>query len=196
MTMTKNNDNDIATLLTGLFSGIDDENKALAASLTDCELIKKAIECIKEDNPEHFHLFMTYPIERFVDGMLSREMPQSRDGQFLFKEAGFIESHFEKLIDKHEGGACCADKSRSIMRALARYFLKGQPIAFDYTQEYTYHLPKLIFKTHDDIVGFFEALKHLYFGSPDLYLNALQKIYADIRQEKSEHNTGIANAAH
>jgi hypothetical protein len=46
-------------------------------------------------------------------------------------------------------------------------------ISWDYSAEYTYHLPKQIFTTHSEIIEFFNGIHHLYYGNPDAYIKAM-----------------------
>ncbi len=73
--------------------------------------------------------------------------------------------------------ACCADKTRTIIKRLIDFYENGIRIEFDYTQEYTFHLPKIIFKIHEDIIEFYEGLKFLQnTGNPLKYLNAIKNL--------------------
>jgi hypothetical protein len=65
------------------------------------------------------------------------------------------------------------------MRALMRFFTTGEPISFNYDQEYTFGLPKKVLKSHDSIVQYVNSLHHLYYGNSDHYLNALFSIMGE-----------------
>lgn len=54
--------------------------------------------------------------------------------------------------------------------------MRGDKIEFNYNSEYTYHLPKKVFTTHEEIVMFFESLIHLYMGRPGKYFVAYDRI--------------------
>ena len=82
----------------------------------------------------------------------------------------------KKMIETFEDWPCCADKSRTIMKGLLNYYKNNEEIIFDYKQQYTYHLPKILFKTHDQIIEFYEGVKGLYYGSLEKYLQAFVNV--------------------
>lgn len=123
---------------------------------------------------ESFYFAVIYPFTQYVSGLIKTEISTSDDVEFLLIKQIFIERNFQRIIEKNEGSACCVDKTRTIMRSLLNYYKSGDKIEFDYDQEYTYHLPKKVFKTHDEIVTFYEALKHLYAGYSEKYLNVMK----------------------
>lgn len=170
--MTTKSD-DIKFVLEGMLSGIDSKNKQNYASVEP--LMEAAVESIKENDLDKFFFSLIYPINNVIEGLLAKEAPP--EAEFLFANSRFIENHFKDLFVKFEGSACCADKSRTIMRRLAKSFQTGEEIVFDYTQEYTYHLPTKIFKTHIQIMNFYKALNDLYYGNHDLYLTEIANIH-------------------
>lgn len=62
------------------------------------------------------------------------------------------------------------------MRSLADSLRNGKQISFDYGQQYTYHLPKMVFKTHVEIIEFFNALYRLYYGNFKPFIDAVHRI--------------------
>jgi hypothetical protein len=127
------------------------------------------------NNPENFYFAVIYPHEKFVRGLV-QQVFQTSDGDllFLYVHGQYLDQHLEKLFERLEGRASCADKARTCLGALASAFRSGEPKEFDYTGEYTFHLPKTILRTHSERVDFFNALKNLYYGRPDEYLQQLQ----------------------
>lgn len=154
------------TVLSALSQDIDDRDKELYTSL-----FKDKSPEIK--NPEDFYFQFMYPHEKFLRGLIQVELSNDPDVKFILMRGQFLEHHFEKWIERIEGHACCADKSRTIMKSLFDFYLNRKPIVFNYEQEYTYHLPSKIFKTEDEIVTFYTGLKHLYYGNPTDYLKAI-----------------------
>ncbi|HNQ21269.1 MAG TPA: hypothetical protein PKI46_09430 [Bacteroidales bacterium] len=152
---------------------IDNEN---------AELFKRIVEDIKIkdfENPEEFYIAVLYPWKKFIKGFLKATLNANYDIEFIYTQYRFIENHFQNVIEKTEGSACCADKSRTIVKAILNYYLTGEKIEFNYEQEYTYHLPKLVFTTHEDIISFYESLKSLHLGNSKLFLIQLLKIYSN-----------------
>lgn len=158
---------DIGDFLDAFTGQIDKENIELYKNLLE----KGVVDDI--ETPEQFYFAILYPFSQFIDGLIQVELKGDHNVQFIMKCSRFIENNFVKLIETHEGSACSADKSRTIMKSLLNFYLKGDKIEFNYEQEYTYHLPKKIFKTHDSIIEFFEALYSLYYGNGDKYIKAM-----------------------
>ena len=150
-------------------------------SEADCkelyESLSKGNKSIAEiKDPQTFWFHNVNNFNRYIEGLISTRFPKSQNMSFLLRNYEFVEHHFCKLIIKEEGSSCSSDKSRTILKYLFDYFETGTVISFDYNQEYTYHLPKNILKTHEAIISCFEALHELYYGKPDKYLKILQKI--------------------
>lgn len=160
----------IKNVLDGMLGVIEKENVELYKSLID-KTHSKEINSV-----DGFYFTLIYPYDKFLSGLIKTEISDNGDVGFILKRSQFIESHFEALIRGFEGYACCADKSETIMERLLDFYKEGKRIVFDYEQEYTFHLPSVIFKTHESIIGFYEGLKMLYCGNPEKYLTELQKI--------------------
>lgn len=143
------------------------------------ELYKKLIDekCFENINDiDEFYFGLVYPHDQFLHGLIMSEISIDKDVAFILKHSQFIDSHFLYWIEKTEGSACCADKSRNILRQLVNFYKTGERIEFDYTQEYTFHLPKSNFTTHEIIIEFYEGLKGLNYGNPTKYLSALKSL--------------------
>ena len=164
---SKNVEKTMETILEAFGKKIDSDNIEFYKKITG----DKTIKC--SDGPEDYWYQVIYSFDKFVNGQLSAEVSDNDSVKFIYKNYRFIENHFSYFIKKHEGAACSIDKTRTIIRALLAFFKDGKEIAFDYDQEYTFHLPKHIFKTHDRIVGFFDGIVGLYHGNPKKYLVAM-----------------------
>lgn len=128
------------------------------------------------DDHESFYFSVIYPFEQFTDGMIRAEVSNNDDVVFILKNQQFIESHFQELIKTYEGFACCADKSRTIIEVLLRFFMTGNEIKFNLDGEYTFHLPKIVFRDHESIIQFYNALKGLFYGKNKRYIEVLSDI--------------------
>lgn len=166
----------LAHILTSLAGGPDSVPDALAEfhKQRDTGRIDLALAT---RNPEHFRLHASYPLERVIQTLLKQGLGDNTSAVFLFGQYRFVEGHFKELYTQLEGSACCADKSRWATRALARHFLDGKPIVADFSQEYTFHLPKRVLNTQESILAFFDALRSLYAGRPQKYLTVLDSLY-------------------
>lgn len=163
----------IHAVLEGLLARGVRENAALLASVADAPAVQAATKALHNGDPEAFQFALGRPLESLIDGLLQHEFPGAHRVHFLCKHADFIERHVRWLVARHEGAACSADKSRTILRALFHALVSNKDIEWDYTQQYTYHLPKRVLTTHDAVMSLFDGLHALYFGNPAPYLDAL-----------------------
>ncbi len=173
------NENGIKNVLSAMSESIGKENAELYLKLIEGSGIKKITDI------EEFYFGLMYPHEQFLKGLIQVEISKNREVQFLFLHSQFVERHFNKFIVDIEGSACSADKSRTILRRLLLWFDKGERIDWNYEQEYTYHLPKKVFTTHDEVIEFYNGVQNLYYGNYKLYLDALKKIISKIQTEKN-----------
>jgi len=184
-------------VLNGILAGAEAENQQLLAKVEALPLVSAAAEHIRKGDFERFFCELLFPMERFVDGLLERQFPHSSEAQFVFKYSQFLEQHLERIFQKFEGFGCCADKARTVVAHLLKFFVTGKHISFDYTQGFTYHLPDKVLKTHDEILPFFSALRRLYYGYPDAYIQELADIHAraaEANAERKKPDTGFEAA--
>ncbi|MDA8151509.1 MAG: hypothetical protein M0003_02140 [Acidithiobacillus sp.] len=137
-------------------------------------MLQDAQTFVRDGQPERFRYALQYPLERVVDGLLQTAIPGKREAQFILRQYSFLNSHFQKIIERQEGVGCCADKSRTILHRLLQYYLTGTEVVFDPNEEYTFDHPTTVFTNHQEIVTFFEGLRSLYYGNPEGYLKALK----------------------
>lgn len=154
----------IKSLLMSMASSIGHDNVELYKKLSE-GVDFKAVTC-----PEEFRYAFLYPHERYIDGLINSQITNNHDAVFILEQSEFIERYFQNWIRKVEGAACCADKSRTIMRRLFNFYKEGIAIQFDYDAEYTFHLPKRIFRTHGEIVEFYETIRSLWYGNAEKYI--------------------------
>jgi len=171
--------NKIKEVLEALGDSIQKKNIELYKKLAD-EAVNHDI-----DTPEDFYMSLIYPHENFLKGLIQTEISKNHEVIFLLIHSNYVENHFVKFIKDIEGFACSADKSRTIMNRLLKWFKDGSRIEFDYNAEYTYHLPKSVFTTHDEIIEFYEGVKRLYYGNSKEYLVAIKNIYSKIKKDGS-----------
>jgi len=159
----------IGKVLNGILNKIEQEHRALFKPIIESSKLR-----LREiHNYEIFYLKLIYSYSNFLNVLIKEAIFNDDNIEFIFKHSDFIERHFQRMIQRQEGSPCCADKSRTIMRRLIKWFTAKEKIIFNYEQEYTYHLPENIFKTHEIIISFYEGLKHLYYGNPKPYLEAM-----------------------
>jgi hypothetical protein len=156
--MTTIKKEDIQNCFEALTDSIDNENM---------EIYRRVMNGIVIDeitNPEDFYLFVVWPFEKFIDKLVRDKVGNNKELSFIYSNYRFIQRHFESVIKKVEGIPCCADKSRTIINRLVEFCKTGREISFDYEGEYTFHLPKKVFRTHNEIVSFYQSLVGLYYG--------------------------------
>jgi len=165
-------ENALKDLFGALIASGEKEAVEIAEKLFDAGIISpERIEKIQ--SVEEFYFALMYPYNKFLDGFVAIRFNGDRKARWLFTHHGYIENHFQKIIIQHEGSPCCADKSKTIVESIARFLLKGTEIVWDYSQEYTFHLPKKVFATHSSIIDFYDALVSLYYGNNEKYLEYL-----------------------
>jgi hypothetical protein len=168
--MKKMEKSKIKEILTLMSDSIEQESIELYGKLIDEKCFKKI------EDVEDFYLGLIYPHEQFISGLIKSEISKNNDVVFILENSQFIEHNFGYWIQKVEGSSCYADKTRTILRRLVEFYKIGTKIEFDYTAEYTFHLPKVVFKTHESIIEFYEGVRSLRYGDPTRYLNALKKL--------------------
>jgi len=165
----------IESVINGIIGSVEKENREFFESILKTSDIENAIESAKKCDSSDFYIYLMYPFSGFVDCLLST-VTDSDNAKFFLKHGEFVERHFLKFIEKKEGQACCADKSGFIMRSVIKFYMTGKPIDMDYSQEYTYHLPKTVFNTHDKIIEFAASIQKLYYGRYEDYIKQVLKI--------------------
>lgn len=179
----------IKSVLEAMLLGSAREGQMLYAEIYDVPMIQKARAAAQAHNPDGFYFALGYPLQKIIDAVVESEFPRNENAQFLMANSHFIENHLDRIFTRFEGSACSHDKTRTVIKHLMRFFTTEKPIEFDYTQEYTFHLPKKVLKDHDSITAFVTSLHHLYYGNPDRYLVAMQSIIAQAAASKKAENT-------
>lgn len=170
---------DLADFLSSLSESIEADKMKLFKEIINSSEIQQF------DNYEEFYFAVIYPFENFISCFIQSEIARNQDVVFLMQNSRFVERNFRSLIEQREGAACCADKSRTIVKRLIDFYTTGNKIDFDYDGEYTYHLPREIFNNHDDVVMFYEGLKSLWYGQHARYLEAMKKVLDLNKGDKS-----------
>lgn len=163
----------LKSVITGLVSSMDDEHREAAAGLAENKDVAEALKQAASYDVDGFYYSMIYPIENVLDGLLLSVSDNSR-ARFILRHSQFVDRQFNKVTARIDGSVCCSDRSRTIVKALLKHFMTGEEIVFDYEQEYTYHLPVSVFRTHDEIIAFFNGVHRLYYGNPDKYIECLR----------------------
>lgn len=161
---------DLTNFLASLGESISANNKELYKKIIESSELKNF------DDYEEFYLSVLYPFENFIDGFVRSKYSDNSHVAFLMANSQFVQCHFEEVLKNKEGFGCSADKSRTIIKRLIKFYSTGVPIEFNYEAKETYHLPKSVFKTHDQIIEFYEGLKSLFYGKSEKYIRALHAL--------------------
>jgi hypothetical protein len=173
----KINKDDIKNVIENMFESFNQKEQKLYQNFID------SCEIETYDNYEEFYIGFIFPFENLTNSIVKNTISNNNDIIFIYNNSQFIENNFKYLIEKYEGFSCCSDKSRTILKSLIDFYANNNRIEFNYKGEYTFHLPKKIFTSHDDIVSFYEGLKNLRYGNPTKYLEILKIVTENLKCE-------------
>jgi len=151
---------------------LNDPREELADILRGApELLAQARASILEQNPGRFNTWSAAPISRLIHVQvhaLVADKDRAHSAVSLFHHVRFLRVQLRHAFDQYEGSACCADKAGAVLRALARHFMAGEPIAFDTNDSDSpvgYAMPQRILTTQAEVLDYFQALLALYYGN-------------------------------
>ncbi len=173
--MSKIEERSIKSVIDAILAADDKNSDELFEKLRLQPAVASATNYLQNGQVEEFDLLFSGEIKEVIEAVVASVTKKS-GAVFLALQYEFVYAHFSKLIEKEEGVPCSDDKVGTIIRALFHHLKNGDAIAFNYEQQYTFHLPKKIFKTQAEIVGFFEGLHRLYYGDPERYLKEMSKM--------------------
>lgn len=176
---TSDQNAEFSAIFASILASVSSSEAAAFTAIADYPTTQAALKSVGEADIESFEWNFLRPVELVQGGLFGALDPSPSDlsaAQFLFTQKAFVERQFRWVIEQREGMSCCADKTRTIMRVIAMHFILGKPIIFNYQQEYTFHLPQLIFRTEEQILEFFTAVRRLHAGRPDAYLACLGRL--------------------
>lgn len=165
----------LASALAGDVSG--------AKTFEQTKVGQDVISAIEALDPTKVHHLLQYPLSQTMLAVVNTRFKSPQEALFLLEQYQFVEMHFNHWIRKIEGSSCSSDKSRTIVRRLMKLFKSAEPIVWDYTAEYTYHMPKSVFVDHAEIYRFFVALRELYYGNSLSYITIVQYMATKIPRE-------------
>lgn len=164
----------LTNVISSILSGQERERGRLYEKIILEEDYHKHFKIEKDKfDPCDFHLYLQYPYEQFLESVIESQLKINEKAKYFLLNIHFFENHITQLINRIEGSTCSVDKSRAIIRAIYYFLSEDRKIEFNYEGEYTYHLPKKILKTHDEIIKYYKALDHLYWGEEKEYLEFL-----------------------
>ncbi|MDU8350290.1 hypothetical protein RYA05_00050 [Pseudomonas syringae pv. actinidiae] len=168
-----NSEKAIQAVLQGLYAASVEGDANAYNQVSELEAFKVAAQHVAAGDTERFYFSLTYPIESSISGMLEKLLPGNDRAQFLFSQSRFVESHLEKLFEKHEGAACSVDKAGKVMDLILKHLLSGEHFDLSNEVEKAYYIPKAILQNSAQAMQLFDGLYWLYYGMPDKYLKAV-----------------------
>lgn len=134
------------------------------------ELLSEYREAFHEDKDMFSH-FMKSRENGILMNVMDKEYLSNQELKMFYIHYDFIRNHVTAAIKMKEGNMCSADKAGFVMASLEKYLKSGEEKEPDYTQKYTFHLPKKVLNDTNTIYRFFKALIALYYGnSKDYFL--------------------------
>lgn len=142
-------------------------------------------------NPEHYRLYVSHKSEMMervlVKSVLSKlqldrgiqlSIDQFHKLSNVYTDYQFFESQVRRLIEEYEGHACCADKSRYLMKAYVDYIITGE--LPDFADRSPYWVPSL--GSPESWMGVLARCTHLQYGQFDFFKEARDVLIAELEQ--------------
>ena len=142
-------------------------------------------------NPEHYDLFVSHKqdvMERVLMKTVLSKLQMDRkiklsSDQFhtlsnVYTDYRFFESQIRRMIEEYEGHACCADKSRYLMKAYMDYIITGE--LPDFGDRSHYWMPSL--GSPASWMGVLARCTNLQYGQFDYYKEARDVLIAELEQ--------------
>jgi hypothetical protein len=163
-------------MLDSLLSGIHDEQRQLYQSAANDPLVEQAALAVRNHDLDGFFFSIPYTVEQLLGGILQAELPGANDAHFLLMRLHFVENHVKSIITCHEGSTSSTDKSRMVLSRLLKFLVTGERIVFDYACAKSYAMPTVVLCDHDQIVSLFNALKAMYYGAGEHFVQEMQSL--------------------
>jgi hypothetical protein len=111
-----------------------------------------------------------------LEGLLLSKLSADDRTEFLFMHGSFVEMHLERIIEEVEGRSAYVDKARHVLRRAASASALGIRINLGADEPGAYWLPRKVFRTHEEIMPFVDALHSLYYGDADEFIEQSLKL--------------------
>ena len=114
--------NELKQVISSLTEGFKNKEVELFQKITE----ELNIDFSRIEDGQTFDLLLRFQFEKFLNGFITQKFGDSDKINFLLLNYRFIERHYLKWIVDIEGSDCSADKSRTIMKALLRFYQTGK----------------------------------------------------------------------
>lgn len=180
-------DNEMTKCITTLFNALNAKSDEEARGMFG-EAINYAKESkVKINNPENFDCFINHKMKKGIKLLAStlHEPSICKDKDkpnFIYVNYSFLESNIRNLCELREGSACCADKSRHILKMYLNYSITGEIPTFNPNAE-DYWTPN--FGDNEMWIKYCDGLYRLHYGYTEEYFKAYNSlIQCEIRKFK------------
>jgi hypothetical protein len=173
MTKADNAPNDLTNAFSSIFSGLRglmrDEATEEYRKHADDPDIKEAGDALRLMDCIEFSDLARRRLKP-LEGLLNSKLGYNDRAEFLFMHGGFVESHLERIIQDVEGSYAYVDKARHVLRRAASASALGIRIDLGADEPDSYWMPKKVFRTHEEIMAFVDALHSLFYGGADDFI--------------------------
>lgn len=129
----------------------------------------------KNNSVDMYRLMILHEQEKINKKDLAEFGIKNRDAIWILENSVFISNYLKKIFIDKEGLSCSSDKARTVINALFKYYAFNQEIIFNYDSEFTFHLPKKVLMSQNDICDFFVAVMNIYYGNLQPYEDFLAR---------------------
>lgn len=165
----------LASTLSGLLAGLEQDSRQAALKTLGRDKVLELVKALNAGQFDALERQILQPAEDQARALASMAFEGPPLLRYLLTHWSFVSNHVRGLVEQYEGSACCADKTRTILKMLAHHLAHGSPYAFNREQKYTFHLPTKVLLTLDDALSFMEALAHMSQGQTGPYLRWMHR---------------------
>ncbi len=113
--------NEMTKCLTSLFNALNAKSEEEAMKMFGDAINHAKESKVDINNPEYFDCFINHKLKKGIKLLAStlHEPSICKDKNkpnFIYANYSFLENHIRNLCELREGSACCADKSRYILK--------------------------------------------------------------------------------
>lgn len=162
-------DRAVAGIMAGIGSIFREEAVEAYTQAADDRDVRKAADALRLMDCIGFSDAARSRMKPF-EGLLASRLPSDDRTEFLFMNAAFVEMHLERMIQDVEGSYAYVDKARHVLRRAASASALGIRIDLGPDDPTSYWIPKKVFRTHEEIMNFVDALHELYYGHADAFV--------------------------
>ena len=166
--MSKLNASDLENMFASMLDSFDKGDVDKVKSVYPESILSEYKESL-ENSPAMFSRLMESHKNGILLTIMPKEQLSNHNLKLFYQHYDFIENNFKSVINMKEGMPCSADKSKWVMENLEHYLKTNEERNPDYSQDFTFHLPKKVLNDTQTIYSFFKALMQFYYGNSKEY---------------------------